>query len=65
MPKYRVQLGALVTKLRNRSIVVQASSVETAIERAQDRFRYECAHATVFTEVDSIEVDSVEVVDLQ
>lgn len=60
MPKYRVNLGAFVTKLRTRSILVQACDVATAIKRAEARFRWECANATVFTEVDSIEVDSVE-----
>lgn len=58
--KYRVQLGAFVTKLRQRSIIVQARDAETAVKRAEDRFRYECNNAVIFTEVDSIEVDSVE-----
>lgn len=61
MAKYRVCLGAFVTKLMQRQFVVSAPDEETAIERAKKRFRYACEHATVFTECDTIEVDSVEV----
>ena len=60
MAKYRVHLGAFVTKLMNRQFVVSAPDKEAAIEKAMDRFRYACEHAAVFTECDSIEVDSVE-----
>lgn len=60
MAKYRVHLGAFVTKLMKRQIVVSAPDVETAIQRAKERFRYCCQNNAVYTECDSIEVDSVE-----
>lgn len=61
MAEYRVCLGAFVTKLMQRQFVVSAPDEEKAIERAKNRFRYACEHAAVFTECDTIEVDSVEV----
>lgn len=60
MAKYRVHLGAFVTKLMKRQIVVSAPDEETAIQRAKERFRYCCKNNAVHTECDSIEVDSVE-----
>lgn len=60
MAKYRVHLGAFVTKLMKRQIVVSAPDVETAIQRAKERFHYCCQNNAVYTECDSIEVDSVE-----
>lgn len=61
MPKYKIALGALVTKLMQRTFTVSAPDEETAIERAQERFRYACAHNRIWTECDTIEVDSVEI----
>jgi hypothetical protein len=43
-----------------RQIVVSAPDVETAIQRAKERFHYCCQNNAVYTECDSIEVDSVE-----
>lgn len=60
MAKYRVNLGAFVTKLTKRKIIVSAPDEETAIQRAKERFRYCCQNNAVYTECDSIEVDSVE-----
>lgn len=60
MAKFRVRLGAFVTKLMQRQFVVSAPDEETAIERAKNLFRYACEHATVYTDCDTIEVDSVE-----
>ena len=63
MAKYRVELGALVTKFMGRTFTVSAQDEETAIERAKDRFRYACEHARVWTECDTIEVDAIEIVE--
>lgn len=60
MAKYRVHLGAFVTKLMKRQIVVSAPDEEIAIQKAKERFRYCCQNNAVYTECDSIEVDSVE-----
>lgn len=50
MGKYRVQMGSLVTRLAQRTFVVSAQSEEEAIEKAEDRFRYACAHNKVYTD---------------
>lgn len=64
MPKYRVRLGSLVTKLMSRTFTVSAPDEQTAIERAQSRFIYACNNATVYTDCGgSIEVDGVEIVE--
>lgn len=60
MAKFRVYLGAFVTKLMKRQIVVSAPDEDTAIQRAKERFRYCCRNNAVYTECDSIEVDLVE-----
>lgn len=59
MPKYRVDLGSLVTKLMTRSFVVSAPDEETAIERAKDRF-LKAAEKQVYTEIGgTIVVDNI------
>lgn len=62
MAKYKVQLGSLVTKLMERKFVVSAKSKEEAIEKAKDRFIYEC-NRQKYTEVGgNINVDDIELV---
>lgn len=64
MPKYRVQVGSLVTKLMQRTFVVSASNEEQAIERAENRFRYVCAHSKVYTDcADTVICDFIEEVE--
>ena len=64
MPKYKIELGSLVTKLMKRTFTVSAPDEQTAIEKAKDRFLYVCSHATVYTDCGgSIEVDGVEIVE--
>ena len=64
MPKYKVELGSLVTKLMQRTFMVSAPDEQTAIERAQNRFLYACSHATTYTDCGGcIEVDSIEIVE--
>lgn len=64
MPKYRVSLGSLVTKLMSRTFVVSAPDEQTAIERAQNRFIYACDHATTYTDCGgSIEIDNIEIME--
>ena len=63
MAKYKVQLGSLVTRLMERKFVVSAKSEEEAIEKAKDRFLYECSRQK-YTEVGgNINVDDVELVE--
>lgn len=57
MPKYRVRLGALVTKLWNRTFVVSAPDEQTAVEKATECFRKACWYAN--GEPDTIEVDDI------
>lgn len=62
MKKYKVQLGSLVTKLMERKFTVSANSEEEAIEKAKNRFIYECSRQR-YTEVGgTINVDDVELV---
>lgn len=62
MAKYKVQLGSLVTKLMERNFTVSANSEEEAIEKAKNRFIYECSRQK-YTEVGgTINVDDIELV---
>lgn len=62
MKKYKVQLGSLVTKLMERKFTVSANSEEEAIEKAKNKFIYECSRQR-YTEVGgTINVDDVELV---
>ena len=38
MAKYKVECGALVTRLMKRTFVIQANSEEEAIAKAEERF---------------------------
>lgn len=60
MARYKVELGALVTKLMKRTFYVSAPDEQTAIERAENRFRYACSHNSTYTDCDSIELDHIE-----
>lgn len=63
MPKYKIEMGSLVTKLMKRTFTVSAPDEQTAIERAENRFRYACEQQ-VYTECgDTIFIDSVEELD--
>ena len=62
MAKYKVQLGSLVTKLMERNFTVSANSEDEAIEKAKNRFIYECSRQK-YTEVGgTINVDDIELV---
>ena len=59
MTKYRVSMGALVTKLMKRTFIVRANSEEEAIEKAEFLFHKACA-SHVYTECpDTVNVDSI------
>ena len=60
MAKYRVHLGAFVTKLVERQFIESAPDEETAIQKAKDRFTSCYQEDAVYAECGSIEVDSVE-----
>lgn len=60
MPKYKVYLGSLVTKLMKRTFIVSAPDKETAIERAKDRFVKACQRNKTYTDCgDTIMVDGI------
>lgn len=60
MAKYKIKMGSLVTKLMRRTFTVSAKSEEEAIQKAEDRFRYECGRQ-VYTECGgTINVDFLE-----
>ncbi len=62
MAKYKVQLGSLVTRLMMRNFTVSAKNEEEAIEKAKDRFLYEC-NRQVYTECGgTINVEDVELI---
>lgn len=64
MPKYRIELGSLVTKLMQRTYTVSAPDEQTAIERAENRFRSACENSRVYTDCgDTINVDGIEIVE--
>lgn len=59
MAKYRVEMGSLVTKLMVRTFTVSAPDEQTAIERAENRFMYECRRQKYTEVAGAIEVDSI------
>ena len=58
MAKYKVKLGAFVTKLKERQFEVSAPNAEEAALKATDKFRAICLKN--LEDVDTIVVDSVE-----
>lgn len=60
MAKFRVYLGAFVTKLVKRQFVESAPDEETAIQKAKDRFTSCYQENAIYAECGSIEVDAVE-----
>lgn len=64
MPKYRIELGSLVTKLMQRTYTISAPDEQTAIERAEARFRNACKSSSVFTDCGgTIHIDDIEFVE--
>lgn len=59
MAKYRVSMGALVTKLMKRTFVVHAKSEEEAIEKAEFLFHKACSLHRYTECPDTINVDSI------
>ena len=60
MSKYKVECGSLVTKLMTRNFVVSAKSEEEAIEKARNRFEYECSRQKYTECAGMINIDSIE-----
>lgn len=61
MPKYRVECGALVTRLMNRKFVVSANSEEEAKEKAEFLFDKAIDNLKTYTEKGaSVNIDSIE-----
>ena len=64
MPKYRIELGSLVTKLMQRTYTVSAPNEQMAIERAEKRFRNACKKSPVYIDCGgTINVDDIKVVE--
>lgn len=64
MPKYRIELGSLVTKLMQRTYTISAPDEQTAIERAEKRFRAACENSPVYIDCgDTINVDDIKVLE--
>lgn len=60
MAKYIVRCGSLVTKLMSRKFTISAKTEDEAIEKAKNRFYYECSRQ-VYTEcAGRINVDNIE-----
>lgn len=59
MPKYRIEMGSLVTKLMCRKFTVSARNEAEAVEKAERLFRKACTRH-VYTECgDTVNVDSI------
>ena len=63
MSKYLVECGSLVTKLMTRNFVVSAKSEEEAMEKARNRFQYECSRQKYTECGGTINIDSIEKID--
>lgn len=60
MPRYIVECGALVTRLRTRTFVIHASSEAEAAEKAEEKFREECRNLKQYTDCgDSVMIDNI------
>lgn len=60
MGKYSVECGSLVTKLMTRNFVVSAKSEEEAIEKARNKFLYECSRQKYTECGGTINIDNIE-----
>ena len=61
MAKYRVECGALVTRLMKRTFTIYAESEEQAIEKAEERFDNAIDDLRTYTEKGaSLMIDSIE-----
>ena len=64
MAKYKVECGALVTRLMNRSFIIHADSEEEAIAKAEERFDNAIDDLKTYTEKGaSLNIDSIERID--
>lgn len=64
MPKYRVECGALVTRLMQRKFVISANSEEEAIAKAEERFDEAIDNLKTYTEKGaSVHIDFIERLD--
>ena len=64
MPKYRVECGALVTRLMQRKFVISANSEEEAIAKAKERFDETIDNLKTYTEKGaSVHIDFIERLD--
>lgn len=64
MAKYRVECGALVTKLMQRTFTIHANSEEEAIEKAKERFDKACDECKRYTETGAtVQIDNIEKLD--
>lgn len=64
MAKYKVECGALVTRLMKRTFVVYANNEEEAVIRAEERFDKAIDDLKTYTEHGaSLQIDSIERID--
>ena len=64
MAKYKVECGALVTRLMKRSFVIHADSEEEAIAKAEERFDNAIDNLKTYTEKGaSLMIDFIERID--
>lgn len=64
MAKYKVDCGALVTRLMKRTFVIHANSKEEAIAKAEERFDKAIDDLKTYTEKGaSLMIDNVERID--
>lgn len=64
MAKYRVECGALVTRLMKRTFTIHANSEEEAISKAEERFDKAIDDLATYTEHGaSLMIDSIERID--
>ena len=64
MAKYKVECGALVTRLIKRKLLVYANNEEEAIEKAKERFDEEVEKLKTYTEpCPTIMIDDIERLD--
>ena len=64
MAKYKVECGALVTRLMKRSFIIYADSEEEAIAKAEERFDNAIDDLKTYTEKGaSLNIDYIERID--
>ena len=64
MAKYKVECGALVTRLMKRTFVIYANSEEEAITKAEERFDNAIDDLKTYTEKGAtLNIDSIERID--